>query len=245
MSCSSAVGIDDDLAAGQACISVRSTDDETAGRIDEVLGVLINHILRKDRIKDILSDVFVDLFLADLSIMLCGQYDSLQAYRLSILILHRDLALSIRSEILQSSILANLRQLQAQLVGKVDRERHIVIRLIGGVSEHHSLVAGSDGFDLAVGHLVFLCFQRLVNAHGNIRGLLVQSDKNRAGICIKSHIAADITDLTDGVTHDLLIINICCRSDLTADNNKTSAGSCLTGNTAHGILRNDCVQNRI
>ena len=56
---------------------------------------------------------------------------------------------------------------------------------------------------------------------------------------------AGITNLTDGVTHDLLIINICCRSNLTADNNKTGAGSCLTGNTAHGILRNDCVQNRI
>ena len=44
-----AVGIDDDLAAGETGIAVRSADDETAGRIDVILRVRIHHVLRNDR----------------------------------------------------------------------------------------------------------------------------------------------------------------------------------------------------
>ena len=62
----STVGVYDDLTAGQTAVSVRSADNETAGRIDEELGVLIDHICRKDRIKDILFDIFVDLLLGNI-----------------------------------------------------------------------------------------------------------------------------------------------------------------------------------
>jgi hypothetical protein len=34
-----AVGVDDDLAAGQAAVALRAADDEAAGRVDQVLGV--------------------------------------------------------------------------------------------------------------------------------------------------------------------------------------------------------------
>ena len=44
----SAVGVYDDLTAGQTGISVRSADYETAGRVDEELGVLIYHVCRND-----------------------------------------------------------------------------------------------------------------------------------------------------------------------------------------------------
>ena len=40
MTAPAAVGIDDDLATGQARIAVRSTDNEAARRIDVVLGIL-------------------------------------------------------------------------------------------------------------------------------------------------------------------------------------------------------------
>ena len=39
-----AVGVDDDLAAGQAAVALRAADHEAAGRVDEVLDLLAEHL---------------------------------------------------------------------------------------------------------------------------------------------------------------------------------------------------------
>ena len=44
----STVGVYDDLTSGQSAVSVRSTDYETAGRVDEEFGFCIYHLCRKD-----------------------------------------------------------------------------------------------------------------------------------------------------------------------------------------------------
>ena len=49
---------------------MRSTDDETAGWVDEELGVCIYHLCRQNLIKYILLNVFMDLLLAYLIVML-------------------------------------------------------------------------------------------------------------------------------------------------------------------------------
>ena len=41
-----AVAVDDDLAAGQAGVALRSADDEAAGRVDQKFGVLVQHLCR-------------------------------------------------------------------------------------------------------------------------------------------------------------------------------------------------------
>ena len=41
-----AVGVDDDLAAGEAAVAVRAADDEATGRVDVELGVLVDQLLR-------------------------------------------------------------------------------------------------------------------------------------------------------------------------------------------------------
>ena len=49
-----AVGVDDDLAAGQAAVALRAADDEAAGRVDQVLG-LLQPLLRQHRLDDLLD----------------------------------------------------------------------------------------------------------------------------------------------------------------------------------------------
>ena len=56
-----AVGVDDDLAAGDAGVAVRTADDETAGRVDEVSGVLVDHRLGDDAVDDLFLDVGAEL----------------------------------------------------------------------------------------------------------------------------------------------------------------------------------------
>ncbi len=60
----SAVGVYDDFSSGQSAVTVRSADYETAGRVDIIFCILIDHLLRKDRIEDIFLDILVDLLLS-------------------------------------------------------------------------------------------------------------------------------------------------------------------------------------
>ena len=50
---------------------MRSADNETACGVDEELCLIIDEFLRKDRIKDIFLNVFMDLFLSNIIVMLC------------------------------------------------------------------------------------------------------------------------------------------------------------------------------
>ncbi len=97
-----AIGIDDDLAAGETCIAVRSADDETSGRIDEDLGVVINHGRINNRVDNVLADILVDLLLRNLFVMLSRNDDRLKADRLVVLvILNGNLRLAVCAEIRQ------------------------------------------------------------------------------------------------------------------------------------------------
>jgi hypothetical protein len=55
-----AIGVDDDLAAGQAGVAVRAADDELAGRVDVPVAVVGNRQIAK-RFADIGLDDLADL----------------------------------------------------------------------------------------------------------------------------------------------------------------------------------------
>ena len=246
MSSVSAVSIYDDLTSGQSAVSVRSTDNETSGRIYKELRVLIYHILRKDLIKHVFLDVCVDLLLCHFRIMLCGKNDSVQSCRLAILIvLYRNLSLSIRTKVSQCAILAHLGQLKCKLLCQCDRIRHILLGLICRITKHHTLISGADRLDLLVIHLVLFCFQRLINTHCDIGRLLVNRCNDCAGICIKPIFSSCVANLTDRIADDLLNVHICFRRDLAHNQYQTGRRCCLAGYTAHRILLHQRVQDRI
>ena len=242
----SAVGIYDDLASGQTGISVRSADNETAGGVDEEFCICIYHLCRKNRIKNIFFDVFMDLFLCHIRIMLCGQYDSIQTNRFVVFIIfNSNLSLSVRTQILQSAVFADFGQLQGQFVGQSDGIGHVLFGFVGGVTKHHTLIACTDGIDLIVGHFVFFGFQSFVYAKSDVRGLLIDRGDHAAGVCVKTIFSTGITDLTNGITYDFLNVNICICGDLTHNHDKACSGAGLTCHTAHGILGNQSIQNGI
>ena len=77
---------------------MRSADNESSGGVNEELGVSIYHFSGDDGIKYILFDVGMDLLLGNILVMLGGAYDSLEPYRLSVLVvLYRNLSLSVGS----------------------------------------------------------------------------------------------------------------------------------------------------
>ena len=55
-----AVGVDDDLATGEAGVADGTADDEAAGRVDEDLVVVVGELLGDDRADDVLDEVGPD-----------------------------------------------------------------------------------------------------------------------------------------------------------------------------------------
>ena len=246
MSCISAVSIHDDLTSCQACITVRSTDDETTCRIDKIFGICIQKFLWQDRIKYIFFDILMDPFLRYVRVMLCGKYNCFQAERLSVFIIfYGNLALAIRAEVRQCAILTNLCKLTRQLVCQTDRIWHIFFCFVCCITKHHTLIACTDSFQLLVRHFIFLSFKCLVNTHSDICRLLIQCYHNCAGICIEADLTAVITDLIYSFTYDLLYIQMCLCCDLTCYQYKTCTAACFTCHTAHRILLHAGIQNGI
>ena len=62
-----AVGVDDDLAAGQAGVAHGAADHKAAGGVDVVLGVLVEQLRGENGLDDVLEDVGAQLFGGDVS----------------------------------------------------------------------------------------------------------------------------------------------------------------------------------
>ena len=98
MTSCSTVGINDDLTSCQTTVTVRSADNKTACRVDEIFGIRVNHISRDDRIKNIFLNVLMDLLLSNIRIMLCRAYNRIDSLRFaSLIILNCNLSFSIWS----------------------------------------------------------------------------------------------------------------------------------------------------
>ena len=130
-------------------------------------------------------------------------------------------------------------------MGQVNGIRHVLFCLIGGIAEHHTLISGPDGLDLLVAHLVLLGFQGLVNTHGDIRGLLVNSRDHAAGLTVKPVFCPVIANLPDSLPDNLLDIHISLGGDLTHDHHQTRGHCRLTRHPAHGVLLQQRIQNRV
>ena len=127
----------------------------------------------------------------------------------------------------------------------VDGIWHILLSLIGSITELKSLVTGTDGIQFVLVHIVLFLLKSFVNTHSDICGLFVKSCDNCTGICIKTIISIVISDLTDRITNNLLDINISLGCNLTHNKYKTCCSSSLACNTAHRILLHHSVKDGI
>ena len=94
----SAISIYNDLTSCKSAVTVRSADYETSCRVDEVLCILIYHICRDNLIKYIFLDIFMNLLLSYIRIMLCRAYNSIDTERFSsFIIFYSNLCFSIWS----------------------------------------------------------------------------------------------------------------------------------------------------
>ena len=158
-----AIGVDDDLAAGQAAIAVRAADHKGAGGIDVPDGLVVDPFLGQ-RLADIGLDDLADVG-AGLVFMgvLGGEHDLGGFHRLAVRIAQGDLALGVGQ---QGRLLAGMARIGQQFqdfVAVEQRRRHQRRGLAAGIAEHDALVARA--FILVAGR---------VHALGDMRRLGMQ-----------------------------------------------------------------------
>src|SRR6185437_6165713 len=77
-----AVGIDDDLASGEATVAHRAADDKPTGRVDVVLRILVEQVCRQNGLNDVLQNVGAQFFVGNSLGVLRGNDHRVNAERL-------------------------------------------------------------------------------------------------------------------------------------------------------------------
>ena len=123
----------------------------------------------------------------------------------------------------------DLRKTAGQLVGQGDGHRHQFRRLVGGIPEHHALVAGSAG----------------IHTHGDVAGLLVDRRNHGTGVGVEAVGGIVIPDGSDDAPHQRLKINICPSTNFSGNHHQPGRGKGFARNPAMRVLFQTGVQNGI
>ena len=216
-----AISVDDDLTAGETRVAVRTADDELAGGVDVVFNVVVEegeHFLaelrlyaRNENVDHVLADlgehllVGFELCLARLVlgfhevVVLGRDDDGVDALRHAVVaVLNRHLALGIGAEIGHHlAFLADVGQGAHDEMGQVERGGHVVLSLVGGIAEHHALVAGT---------LVVLLLSG--DATVDVVALLMNGGEHAARVTVELIVTLGVANLVDGLTRDGLQVDI-------------------------------------
>ena len=144
-------------------------------------------------------------------------------------VLDRDLALAVGAQVGQLAALAHRGKLAAELVGQRDGGGHQLGGLVGGVAEHHALVAGAAG----------------VNALGDVAGLLVDGGDDGAGVGVEAVERVVVADGGDHAAHQALEIDVGLGGDFAGDDHEAGGGQGFGGDAAVGVLLQAGVENGV
>ena len=91
-------------------------------------------------------------------------------------------------------------------MGERDGEGHHLGGLVGSVTEHDTLVTGTVALEVTV-----------VETLGNVGRLLLNGDEDVAGLVVEALVRVVVANVLDGVTDDLLVVDLSAGRDLTED----------------------------
>ena len=223
-----AVGVHDDLTAGQTAVTLRATHHKTAGGVDVILGVFVQQLGWDGLLNDFPENIFFQLCQRDLGAVLAGNDHRVHAGGLAVHIFHRHLALAVGAQVIQRAVFPDFGQAAGQLVGHRDGKRHQLRSLIAGVTEHHTLIAGA-------GHLI-------VGAQRDVGALAVNVGDDAAGVTVKAVLGTVIANAADDIAGDAGNVHIAVGGDLTHDVDKAGGAGGLTGHAGTGVLLQNGIQ---
>lgn len=224
------IGINNDLAAGEAGITLGTTDDEETGWLDVVDGPVIQVLGRNNLLDDLLLYLLSELLGGDILAVLGRDDDGIYAERYNsatiVGILDRDLGLGVGAQPREAAVVAGLLHGVVELVRQQDGQGQQLRSLVSGISEHDALITGTK---LLHGLIV-------MKTLGNIGRLLLDGDKDVAGLVVEALLGVVIADVFDGIADDLLVVEVGLGGDLAKDHDHASLSGRLTSDLGERVL---------
>ena len=221
-----AVGVDDDLAPGEAGVAEGTADHETPRGVDEVLGVLVEQLRGKRLLDHQLHHRFVEVLVLHVRRVLRRNDDRLDAHGFVAFVLDRDLALAVGAEEVDLAGLAHRGELPRQRVGVHDRRGHQLGRLVAGVAEHQALIAGAL---LLVEPFAF------GDALRDVGRLRLDRREHAAGLVVEAHRRVGVADVFDHAACELAEVDHGLGRDLAGDDDEAGLAQRLAGDAALAI----------
>lgn len=202
------------------------------GLVVEVLG---GDGLLDDLVKDLLAEVLG----GDVVGVLGGDDDGVDADgddgTVVVLVLNSNLGLGVGSQPRQRAVATGSRHGSVELVGEGESEGEELGGLVSGITEHDSLVTSTETLESLL----------VVQTLGDIGRLLLNSNEQVQGLVVETLGGIIVTDVLDGVTDDLLVVNLGLGGDFTENHDHTSLGGSLASNLGEGILSQAGVEDGI
>src|SRR5205823_4680365 len=95
-----------------------------------------------------------------------------------------------------------------------------------GVADHHPLVAGALPVEVGF-RLTLALFHRVVDALRDVRGLLLDGDRDPAGFAVEAVLRPRVADVDHGLAHDRRDVDVRRCGDLAGDAHQTGCDQCL------------------
>ena len=236
MTAHATVGVDDDFTAGQTTVTLRTTDDETARRVDVEFGVFVDEFLGNRLFDDELGDAFVEVFFGHVGTVLGGNDDGINAFDLAALVTHGHLAFAVGTQEIEFAGIADLGETTREGMGVHDRGRHEFRGLVTRIAKHQALVAGP-----LFGHHAFVGIDALTD----VRALRFDGNHDAAGLVVKPLERAVVANFLDGIAGNFGNIDPRRGGNFTGNNDDTRFEHRLARHVTRFILFQNGVQNGI
>src|SRR5579862_3990753 len=156
------------------------------------------------------------------------------AHGLAVAVLDAHLALSVRTQVRQQTRAAGFRESLPDAMRGVNRERHVLLRLVAGEAEHHALVARA-----------LLVARRRRYALADVRRLALDRGDDRAAVAVEAALGRGVADVADHVLRDLAELGLGLAGDLAGDHDEPGLDERLARDTTVGIARQQRVQDGV
>lgn len=204
-----------------------------------VNGLLVEELGGDDLLDDLLLNLLAELLGGDILGVLSGDDDGVDTLgddgTVVVLVFDGDLGLGVGSQPGQRAVTAGSGHGSVQLVREQESQGEQLRGLIGSIAEHDTLVTSTE----------LLKSLLVVKTLGDIRGLLLNGNEQVKGLVVKALGGVIVADALNGVTDDLLVVELGLGGDLTEDHDHTGLGGSLASNLGEGVLSQAGVEDGI
>ena len=246
-----AVGVDDDLAAGEAGVAHRATDLEATGGVDErtvgadvEVGAALTQ-LGQDRVDHVGLDVGLEHALeGHVGRVLRRQHHGVEPDGTVAVVGDGDLRLAVGPQVGELLALADLGQSLRETVREVDRQRHELGGVVAGVPEHQALVAGALLVELVL-DVTGAVLVRRVDALRDVGRLCADGDGDTAGAAVEALLRPVVAHVEDGLAHELGDLDVARRRHLAGHVHEPGRDQGLDRDPGVLVLRQQGVEDRV